>query len=403
MIKSCGNLNDKLYCRKVYKVAFATGSRADYGIVRHYLELLKNDVRIDLEILVTGALLSNEYGHQVDLIYDDHFRIGVEIAVDIESSCNANVIHSMAEVLDRFGGFFEKKRYDLLIILGDRYEMFSVATAAAIQRIPLLHIHGGEATYGNYDEFIRHSITKMSMFHFTATEEYRKRVIQLGEEPNRVFYLGALGAENCREIDERNVPLCIKELRNKKYYVVLFHPETLTGASALSQVEEILMAVKTIDDAFPVFIGSNADTHSDVIRNKIHEFTNSSANACYYENLHTDAYHYLLKNAICLIGNSSSGIIEAPSLGIYTVNIGERQSGRIRGNSVIDIECEAKQIVNAYNYTKQNTEKIINPYYVEKSRYKYYRKTMEILQLINTSPQSMLKTFYDFGYSDYSL
>ena len=387
---------------KTYRVAFATGSRADYGIVRHYLELLKSDSRVNLEILVTGALLSSEYGHQIDLIYADNFKIGAEITIPLASSSNAGIIHSMAKALDQFGTLFEDKRYDLLIILGDRYEMLSVAIAAAMQRIPILHIHGGEATYGNYDEFIRHSITKMSLFHFTATEEYRKRVIQLGENPNHVYYLGALGAENCQEMDEKNIPADIKALKNRVYYVVLFHPETLTGASILEQINELLAAVQDISDAFPVFIGSNADTHSNIIREKVHEFVKNHTFSQYYENLHTDAYHYLLQNSICLIGNSSSGIIEAPSLGIYTINIGERQAGRVRGNSIIDVACKAQSITNAYYEIRmKKRNEITNPYYVEGSKYKYYGKTMEILEAIVLGEGSHTKAFFDIAYKDY--
>lgn len=166
------------------KIAFVTGSRADYGIVRRYLDLLNKDDDIDLKILVTGALLSETYGNQVKLIYEDGFDIAAEIKVDLDSSSNKMILHTMAQTMEGFADHFATNRYDLLIILGDRYEMLSVATAAAMQQLPILHIHGGEATYGNYDEFIRHAITKMSLYHFTATEEYRKRVIQLGEQPD---------------------------------------------------------------------------------------------------------------------------------------------------------------------------------------------------------------------------
>ena len=210
--------------------------------------------------------------------------------------------------------------------------MLSVAIAAAMQKIPILHVHGGEATFANYDEFIRHSITKMSLYHYTATDEYRKRVIQLGEQPERVFYLGALGAENCLEIDLKNVPDSVTNLQERQYFVVLFHPETLTAENPLVQIEQVLAAVEEHREYQYVFLGTNADTHSDIIRKRVKEFVESKKNAVYFENLHTDAYHYLLKHSIALVGNSSSGIIEAPSLGIYTINIGNRQDGRVRGN-----------------------------------------------------------------------
>lgn len=379
------------------KIAFVTGSRADYGIMRRYLDLLNDDKDIELKILVTGALLSETYGKQVDLIYQDGFDVAAEIKVELDSSSNKTILHTMAQTLEGFAEHFDKNKYDLLIILGDRYEMLSVATAASMQRIPILHIHGGEATYGNYDEFIRHAITKMSLYHFTATEEYRKRVIQLGEQPNRVFYLGALGAENCLYIEEKNVPQYIKKLPEKKYFVVLFHPETLTNRSTLEQTKELLYAISKFEDYQFVFLGTNADTHSDIIRSTIKTFVEENKNALYFENLHPDAYHYLLKKSVCLIGNSSSGIIEAPSLGIYTINIGDRQKGRVRGESVVDVKCESVDINKAIEYVLlhcENISTIINPYYQKDSSKLYYEITKELLSNIENDIKEP-KIFYD--------
>lgn len=378
------------------EIAFVTGSRADYGIMRRYLELLNEDENIDLRILVTGALLSDTYGHQSELIYRDGFDIAAEIAVDLDSSSNKMVLHTMAQTMDGFAVHFEDNRYDLLIILGDRYEMLSVATAAAMQRIPILHIHGGEATYGNYDEFIRHSITKMGLYHFTATEEYRKRVIQLGEQPERVFNLGALGAENCLYIEESNVISDVKNLPPKKYFVVLFHPETITDVNTLEQINTLLYAVSKFADYQFVFLGTNADTHSDVIRGAVQNYVGSHDNAVYFENLHPDAYHYLLKNGICLIGNSSSGIIEAPSLGIYTINIGDRQKGRVRGNSVIDVRCNTSEIVKSMQNVLKECCSVEpnNPYYRYNSAQLYYETTKELLRRIDKDVIEP-KVFYD--------
>lgn len=382
------------------KIAFVTGSRADYGIMRRYLYLLNQDESIQFSILVTGALLDERYGRQVSLVKKDGFFIEKEFPVIINSSSNAAVLHNMAETLDMFGKYFESHHYDLLIILGDRYEMLSVAVAAAMQRICILHIHGGEATYANYDEFIRHAITKMSRFHFTATEIYRRRVIQLGEAPDHVFNLGALGAENCLFIDERNVPDTIKALPDRKYFVILFHPETLTNASTYTQISELLDAVSLYPDYAFIFLGANADTHSDIIRQNVHDFVNKHKNCVYFENLHTDAYHYLLKHSICLIGNSSSGIIEAPSLGIYTINIGKRQDGRVRGNSVIDVRCKKDEIYEAINkvLTVYSVIHPVNPYYQENSAVRYYTKTKEILARIRSGLEDEPKTFYDIAY-----
>lgn len=378
-----------------YKVAYATGSRADYGIVKNYIKLLNKDSDINFSVLVTGAHLEKKYGYTVDGVRQDGFKIDLEAPLDIENTSNAMVIQSMAKALNLFGSFFEMNKYDLLIILGDRYEMMSVALAAGMQRIPILHLHGGETTYGNYDEFIRHCITKISLFHFTSTETYRNRVIQLGEDPKRVFCLGALGAENCCRIDFDRVNEEIKSLEGSKYWVVAFHPETMTDVKPERQVQEILMA---LDDGAKnerlFFIGTNADTKSDIIRSAWINYVQNHANAFYYENLNVDSFLFLVKNSIAIIGNSSSGIIETPSLGKYTINIGDRQRGRVHGNSVIDVRCERKAIYQAMQqiYNRSNTyTDIVNPYYSENAAINYYKKTKELLNM----GESALKDFYD--------
>lgn len=382
------------------QIAFVTGSRADYGIMRRYLNLLNKDQNIELQILVTGALLDSKYGNQVELIYADGFHIAAEIAVELNSSSNQMVLHTIAHIMEKFADYFGNHKYDLLIILGDRYEMLSIAITAAMQKIPILHIHGGEATYGNYDEFIRHCITKMSLYHFTATEEYRKRVIQLGESPDRVFYLGALGAENCLFINEENIPETVKRLPEKGYFVVLYHPETLTNIDTLEQIQNLLLAIKIFPEYQFVFLGTNADTYSNIIREAIKNYVVSHENAVYYENLHTDAYHYLLKHGICLIGNSSSGLIEAPSLEIYTINIGDRQKGRVRGNSVIDTECSVEAISNAINRViqKHDIDVPFNPYYKKNTAKGYYEQTLIILDRLEADTVNP-KCFYNLNQS----
>ena len=232
----------------------------------------------------------------------------------------------------------------------------------------------------------------MSQYHFTSTEEYRKRVIQLGEDPKRVFYLGALGAENCCKIDEEKVIEKVKELIPQKYWVVAFHPETLTAVKMEEQVREILTALqKNMDGMSVVFMGTNADTNSDIIRSSWLSYVNEHENAYYYENLNVDSFLYLVKNSMALIGNSSSGIIETPSLGRYTINIGDRQRGRVHGNSVIDVTCDSGMIGQAMKEIIGKNEEIINPYYVENTAENYYKKTKEILE----NGTSILKEFYD--------
>lgn len=376
-----------------YKVAFVTGSRADYGIVRNYIAKLNNDPAIDFSILATGALLASEYGLAIDIIEQDGFHIDFKDKVEQKVECLHDTIHIMATVLDDYSKFFSNNKYDLLIILGDRYEIFSVSIVAAMYRIPILHIHGGEITVANYDEFIRHSITKMSYFHITSTEIYRQRVIQLGEKPDNVYYLGALGAENSLNIDMNNVLEELKDINNS--FCVLFHPETFNTISPLKQIKEVINAISCYIDRYNfVFIGSNADTHSDQITKYVKEFCNIHDNSTFYANLHPDGYHHIIKRSIALIGNSSSGIIEVPSLGSYTINIGNRQSGRVKSASIIDVPCEAVAIAKAMDYTIAHKDVAITdtPYYKPNTAEEYYKATKEIL---NRLASVDYKIFYD--------
>lgn len=378
-----------------YKVAYATGSRADYGIVRNYLRLVDRDPDIDFSILVTGAHLEEKYGMTVHAVEADGFHIDARIPLQIDNSCNAGILRSMAVAADGFGAFFQNNKYDLLIVLGDRYEMMAVALAAAMHTIPILHLHGGEITCGNYDEFIRHCITKMSTYHFTATAQYRQRVIQLGEAPERVFCLGALGAENCRQINKENVVQEVLQLSGKPYFVVAFHPETITGSDTACQLHELWQALTAFCEEYRmVFIGTNADTGSDVIRQIWQQFIREYSDCVYFENLNTDSFLYLTANSVAMVGNSSSGIIEAPSLGVYTVNIGHRQAGRVRADSVLDVFCSSEQIRMAMEQAADQKKAgcpIMNPYYQADTAQQYYKTTRQILD----QEKPAWKTFFD--------
>ena len=380
----------------MFKIAYVTSSRADYGIVRKFLGRLNDDKEIKLDIIATGAILDKTYGESYHIIEEDGFNIIKKIDLKLSSTDNEDVINSMSIALKEFGIFFANNKYDLVIILGDRYEMLSVATAAAMNKLKILHLHGGEITLGNYDEFIRHSITKMSWFHFTSTEEYKKRVIQLGEEPERVFNIGAIGAENCKKVDLSNVDKNILNLGNEKYFVVLFHPETLTEAEPKRQIEILLKVIsKYVKNYKFIFLGSNADTGANEIKKKIVQFIEKNDNAIYFENIHPDAYHYLLKNTIALIGNSSSGIIEAPTLGCYTINIGDRQKGRVRGESVIDVKCSELEIGQAINkvLNSPKIDEFNNPYYKENASKTAYNITLKLLK----EEKEKIKEFYDIN------
>ena len=375
------------------KVAFATGSRADYGIVRNYIAKLNEDPEIDFSILTTGSLLAAEFGNAISIIEDDGFRIDFKDKIPQNMSSLHATCHIMAQTLDDFSRFFAENKYDLLIILGDRYEIYSVSIATAMHRIPFVHLHGGELTVANYDEFIRHSITKMATWHITSTEEYRQRVIQLGEKPENVYYLGALGAENCLSIDMNNVPDELKDIHDS--FVVLFHPETLNDVSPQDQVEEVLSAVENFTDKYRfIFIGSNADTHADQITHRVKTFCDEHDGCQFYCNLHPDGYHHIVKQSVALIGNSSSGIIEVPSLGSFTVNIGDRQTGRVKSSSIIDVRCKAQDITEAIRHCIAHKDETVTdtPYYKPDTAENYYRTTKKILSELGSVT---FKEFYD--------
>ena len=288
------------------RIAYVTGSRAEYGIVKRLLRRLQEDNQLDFSLIVTAMHLAPQYGYTVDVIEQDGFYIAERIAVKLDSQNNQTILTSMAETLDLFGKHFQKNHYDAVMVLGDRYEILSVATAAAMHNIPLIHLHGGEQTLGNYDEFIRHCITKMAKLHLTATEVYRKRVIQLGELPKSVHNIGSLGAENglSLELPSKERLFSKLNLQNKPYFMVAFHPETITEQSVEEQVDQLLLALDSFKSDYQfVFIGSNSDTHSDVIFTKVKNYTDENRFA-FFTSVKPEEYLALIKYSKGLIGNS---------------------------------------------------------------------------------------------------
>ena len=379
------------------KLLYVTGSRAEYGIMRRLLKKLDTDKEISLDIVVTGMHLAKEYGETYKEVEKD-FKIAKKIDIEISNKNNYEVLHSMSIAMEEFSKYFKDNEYDALILLGDRYEILPVAIAAAFNNIPIIHLHGGEKTLGNYDEFIRHSITKMSKLHLVATEEYRKRVIQLGENPTTVFNLGSLGVNNVLEVKL----LSKEELDNKlgkidkPYYVVLFHPETISEISLEEQTNNLLKALSKFKDKYSfVFIGSNSDTGADKIQEIIEKFVKEN-NYKRFISLQNFEYFSLLKYSEGLIGNSSSGIIEIPSLKVATINIGNRQLGRAKGETIIDCGSTEKEIEKAILKSQSNEyreilKNSINPYFQENSLEKYYQEIKKFLEKDNR----YLKDFYD--------
>lgn len=380
------------------KLLYVTGSRAEYGIMKRLLKSLNDDPNIDLSIIATGMHCDPEYGCTYKTIEQDGFSIEKLVDLKLENKTNAGILKSMSICQEAFGEYFQEHKYDAVIILGDRYEIFSVAVAAAMHNLPIIHLHGGEKTLGNYDEFIRHSITKMSRLHLVSTDEYRRRVIQLGEEPEFVFNVGALGAENSFLLDLPDKVELEKKLGklNRAYFVVVFHPETLSTLPVNEQYLELLGALSDFSQEYDyIFIGSNADTGSEKIKEMTLDFCREYG-CRYIVSMRTEEYLALVKCSCGLIGNSSSGLIEVPSLKVPTINIGDRQKGRVRGYSVIDTICKKENIISAIVSSRK--ECFINRLQCETNP--YYNKD------VNKNITKIIKTFLNIdcdklGYKDF--
>ncbi len=350
------------------KVCVVTGTRAEYGLLKPLIEKINNDAEMKLQLAVTGMHLSPEFGLTYKEIEQDGFEITERCEMLLSSDTPNGIAKSVGLGTIGFADIFTKIVPDMTVILGDRYEAFA---AAMIHRIPIAHIHGGELTLGAVDDAIRHSITKMSTLHFTSTEEYRKRVIQLGEEPDRVFCVGALGVENIKTqqlMSREELSQSIDFPLDLPYVLVTFHPVTLENATACKQFDNLLTSLDGVREYRILFTKANADTDGRIINEKIDSYVkNNKGRAVAYTSLGMKRYLSALQYSEMVIGNSSSGILEAPSFKIPTVNIGSRQLGRIRAKSVIDCTNSVEAISDAISKakalkTKRELENIRNPY-----------------------------------------
>lgn len=351
---------------KKLKICAVSTTRADYGIMRPLLRKLDKQEWAELIIVVTGTHLLNKYGYTINEIIDDGFSIDERISIIKNRN---NTVEDISEIMSKairyFTEYFSRTKPDLVILLGDRFETFQIAAAATITRTPIVHIAGGETTQGAVDEAFRHGITKMSYLHFTETEEYRKRVIQLGEDPKRVINTGSLGVENVLNTKCLTKKQLAKQINfdlTNPYCVVTFHPVTLEENSPINQLNELLKLIENKKDYNFIITKSNADLGGEVINNRLDEFEKDHDNCIVVASLGTLKYFSAIKYSKCVIGNSSSGIVETPSFGIATINIGDRQKGRVQGNSIINCKPQYKNISSAFNQALLFDQKVINPY-----------------------------------------
>lgn len=383
-------------------ICIVTGSRAEYGLLRPVILGLAATHRFILKTVVTGMHLAKEFGSTYREIEADGISIDAKIEVLQDEDSTAAMSKAIGIGVIRFAEYFEKSQPDLLIVLGDRFEIFSAATAAAVACIPIAHLHGGETTEGAVDEYFRHSISKMSYLHFTSTDQYRQRLIHMGEAPNRVFNVGALGVENIlrmsllpREELARSIGFDL----NPPYALITFHPVTLEKDTAIRQIEALLAAFEEIDGLNFIFTKSNADAYGRAINTIIDAYCEKRDYAIAFTSMGTLRYLSAMKHCEMVIGNSSSGIIETPSLNKPTINIGDRQKGRICAKSVISCEPEKHSIIIsiAKARSQQFLHEIagqVNPY----GNGKTSEKIVAVLQdFLDTSPINLKKHFYDVG------
>lgn len=352
------------------KICVITGSRAEYGLLRWVMEAIKAMPGLHLQVVATGMHLSTEHGLTYREIEADGFTINRKVEMLLASDTATATAKAMGLGMIGFADVLSDLQPDLVLVLGDRFEIFAAVSAAMVAAIPVVHLHGGEVTEGAVDESIRHAITKMSHLHFVAAEAYARRVIQLGEQPDRVFTVGGLGVDAIGRVallerDELEKSLEFK-FRSKNL-LVTFHPVTLDGDAAAEQMAALLEALDELDDTGLIFTLPNADTGNRILADMVRQFVAGRDNARVYQSLGQRRYLSCLRYIDGVVGNSSSGLLEAPSFAVGTVNIGSRQNGRLKAASVIDCDGDKQAIIVALQrlYTREfqvTLAGVLNPY-----------------------------------------
>jgi len=384
-------------------ICIVTGSRAEYGLLRWVMQGIKDAPELTLQVVATGMHLSPEFGMTIQEIRTDGFEPDETVEILLSGDTPAAICKSMGLAMIGYGEALQRLMPDMVVLLGDRFETFCMAAAAQVCRVPVAHIHGGETTEGAIDEAFRHSITKMSHLHFASCEEYRQRIIQLGEAPDRVFSVGALGVENIRRaplMERSELVESIGFSLERPYFLVTFHPVTLGKDSSEGQFQALLYAL----DAFPeynvIFTKANADTDGRIINGLIDDYAEKRRERCFAAtSLGVRRYLSAMKYAAAVIGNSSSGIIEAPSFKVPTVNIGDRQKGRVRSESVVD--CEPVALSIASSIRKATSVGFLEVLKVAKNPYEETGTTARIVEKITffCPAELMKKSFYNLGIS----
>jgi GDP/UDP-N,N'-diacetylbacillosamine 2-epimerase (hydrolysing) len=352
------------------KICVVTGTRADYGLLRWVLKGIKDDADLNLQIIATGMHLSPEFGFTYKAIEADGFEIDRKVEMLTSSDTPVGIAKSMGLGMIGFADALNELKPDLMVVLGDRFEIFAAVSTALVARIPVAHLHGGETTEGAFDEAFRHSITKMSHLHFVAADEYKQRVIQLGEQPEYVFLVGGLGIDNIKRLQLLSRNALEADLGFKfgrKNLLITFHPVTLENANAETQMKALLAALTKLEDTQLIFTMPNADTDGRTLIKMVEQFTSQYTNAHAFTSLGQLRYLSCIAQVDGVVGNSSSGLAEVPSFKKGTINIGDRQRGRLQATSVINCEPNQESIADAINILYSSSfqvdlSQVRNPY-----------------------------------------
>jgi GDP/UDP-N,N'-diacetylbacillosamine 2-epimerase (hydrolysing) len=380
------------------KICIVTGTRAEFGLLRWLMQEIDASDALTLQVIATGMHLSPEFGSTYREIEQAGFNIDARVEMLLSADTASAVTKSMGLGLIGYADAYTRLAPDLVVLLGDRFEIFAAAAAAMIAGIPIAHLHGGETTEGAFDEAIRHSITKMSHLHFVAAADYRNRVIQLGEQPERVFLVGGLGIDAIKRttlMTREALEASLKFTLGPRNLLITFHPVTLESQSSAYQMSELLKALDGLEDTHLIFTMPNADTGGRKLTAMVDAFVASHPNARAYSSLGQLRYLSCMHLVDGVVGNSSSGLAEAPSMGIGTIDIGDRQRGRLRAASVIHCEPSQAQITQALRtlYSSafnDSLAQVVNPYGTGGA-------SQRIVQVLATHPLDQLikKKFYD--------
>lgn len=381
-------------------ISVLTATRAEYGLLKPLIKKLSKIEEFDIRIVATGMHLSQEFGLTYKEIEQDGFIIDKKIEILLSSDTSSSVSKSMGLAMISFADYFSSLKPNLLIVLGDRYETLAVSLVAMNEKIPIAHLYGGEKTEGAIDDVIRHSITKLSYLHFTSTDEYRKRVVQLGEHPSRVFNVGALGIENIlneKLLTKKELETSLNITLDKKYAIATFHPVTLEDKTAKTQITNLLDVCSEYKNINFIFTKSNADANGRMINKILDEYEKKVDNIYVFTSLGMLRYLSALKYCSFVIGNSSSGLLEAPTFKIPTINIGDRQKGRQKASSVIDCLPDKSSIQKAIDKAIENefidiSKNTVNPYGDGNSSDKIIKILKKYLLKENID---LKKSFYD--------